>query len=176
MFSCGRDCCGREQAIKAAAGFVRIEVESALSRGGRGGNNGGFHVAGGNYFSAKPIGVRNGLDYGCSGEVRKVEADRIRYAKMFHGCFLGTGGGILFRNVFGHLMPAWWGLHVRMLVHAACAGGEASQVQVNIYYRKVALWGSRLPRVAQYTDSPHESLYCTYHFCLLEALFDVYVI
>ncbi len=70
----------REQAIKAAAGYVRIEVESALSRGGRGrgGAAGGFHVAGGNYFSAQPIGVRNGLDYGCTGEVRKVEADRIR--------------------------------------------------------------------------------------------------
>lgn len=59
---------------------MRIEVESALSRGGRGrgGTAGGFHVAGGNYFSAQPIGVRNGLDYGCTGEVRKVEADRIR--------------------------------------------------------------------------------------------------
>eukprot|EP00752_Nemacystus_decipiens_P001827 g1764.t1 len=66
------------KAIKAAAGFVRIEVESALGRGARGGNTGGFHVAGGNYFSAKPIGVRDGLDYGCTGEVRKVEADRIR--------------------------------------------------------------------------------------------------
>lgn len=63
-------------------------MESALSRGGRGGNAGGFHVAGGNYFSAKPIGVRNGLDYGCSGEVRKVEADRIRYMSYasVNGC------------------------------------------------------------------------------------------
>lgn len=61
-------------------------MESALSRGGRGGNTGGFHVAGGNYFSAKPIGVRNGLDYGCTGEVRRVEADRIRYAKCDMAC------------------------------------------------------------------------------------------
>lgn len=64
--------------VKAAAGFVRIEVESALSRGGRGGNAAGFNVVGGNYFSAQPVGVRNGIDYGCTGEVRKVEADRIR--------------------------------------------------------------------------------------------------
>lgn len=93
-FFSSRRLCGREQAIKAAAGFVRIEVESALSRGGRGGNTGGggFHVAGGNYYSAKPIGVRNGLDYGCSGEVRKVEADRIRYASV-DGCYQVGGGG-----------------------------------------------------------------------------------
>ncbi|CAN0513335.1 unnamed protein product, partial [Ectocarpus sp. 8 AP-2014] len=64
--------------IKAAAGFVRIEVESALSRGARGGTAGDFHVAGGNFFSAQPVGVRDGVDYGCTGEVRKVEADRIR--------------------------------------------------------------------------------------------------
>ena len=91
------------QTIKAAAGFVRIEVESALSRGGRGGNSGGFHVAGGNYFSAKPIGVRNGLDYGCTGEVRKVEADRIRYACV--PWQLGPGESCS-REVFHHLMQA----------------------------------------------------------------------
>ncbi|CAN0345321.1 unnamed protein product, partial [Laminaria digitata] len=66
------------QARSSAAGFVRIEVESALTRGGRGGNSGGLKVSGGNYYSAQPVGVRDGLDYGCTGEVRKVEADKIR--------------------------------------------------------------------------------------------------
>lgn len=53
-------------------------MESALSRGTRGGTAGDFHVAGGNFFSAQPVGVRDGVDYGCTGEVRRVEADRIR--------------------------------------------------------------------------------------------------
>lgn len=80
--------CAGVQLVKAAAGFVRIEVESALSRGGRAGNAGGFHVVGGNYFSAQPVGVRNGVDYGCTGEVRKVEADRIRCENCVYSCCL----------------------------------------------------------------------------------------
>ncbi|CAM9472493.1 unnamed protein product [Ectocarpus sp. 4 AP-2014] len=87
--------------IKAAAGFVRIEVESALSRGARGGTAGDFHVAGGNFFSAQPVGVRDGVDYGCTGEVRKVEADRIR-AQLNEGgvvhltCIGYSGSGEVF--------------------------------------------------------------------------------
>ncbi|CBJ29066.1 Amino-acid N-acetyltransferase [Ectocarpus siliculosus] len=87
--------------IKAAAGFVRIEVESALSRGARGGAAGDFHVAGGNFFSAQPVGVRDGVDYGCTGEVRKVEADRIR-AQLNEGgvvhltCIGYSGSGEVF--------------------------------------------------------------------------------
>ncbi|CAN0010501.1 unnamed protein product, partial [Ectocarpus fasciculatus] len=89
------------KSIKAAAGFVRIEVESALSRGARGGTAGDFHVAGGNFFSAQPVGVRDGFDYGCTGEVRKVEADRIR-AQLNEGgvvhltCIGYSGSGEVF--------------------------------------------------------------------------------
>lgn len=65
-----------EQLIKAAAGYVRIEVESALTRGGRG--SGCCKVSGGNYFSAQPIGVKDGIDFKCTGNVRRVEVDKIR--------------------------------------------------------------------------------------------------
>ncbi|CAM9981689.1 unnamed protein product, partial [Discosporangium mesarthrocarpum] len=66
------------KAIKAAAGFVRIEVESALTRRALGGGGRGINVSGGNFYSAQPIGVRGGVDFGCTGEVRKVEVDKIK--------------------------------------------------------------------------------------------------
>lgn len=38
----------------------------------------GINVVGGNFFySAKPLGVIEGIDFGYTGEVRKVEADQI---------------------------------------------------------------------------------------------------
>jgi hypothetical protein len=45
---------------KEAAGYVRFEVESSLTRGQRGANS--INVSGGNFFSAQPVGVR----YACS--------------------------------------------------------------------------------------------------------------
>ncbi|CAN0214555.1 unnamed protein product, partial [Phaeothamnion confervicola] len=61
---------------KEAAGYVRFEVESALSRGAR--RSSAHNVAGGNFFSAQPIGVRGGVDFGYTGEVRRIEIDKIR--------------------------------------------------------------------------------------------------
>ncbi|CAN0178010.1 unnamed protein product, partial [Discosporangium mesarthrocarpum] len=34
-------------------------------------------VVGGNFFSAKPVGVRGGVDYGFSGEVRRMDTAKI---------------------------------------------------------------------------------------------------
>lgn len=61
--------------VKAAAGYVRIEVEGALTRGGRGSNY--CSVSGGNYYSAQPVGVKNGIDYKCAGVVRRVDTEKI---------------------------------------------------------------------------------------------------
>lgn len=55
---------------------MRIEVESALARGLRGSVC--CNVSGGNYYSAQPIGVKDGLDYKCTGKVRRVDVDKIR--------------------------------------------------------------------------------------------------
>lgn len=62
--------------VKAAAGYVRIEVEGALTRGGRGSNY--CSVTGGNYYSAQPVGVKNGVDYKCTGVVRRVDTEKIK--------------------------------------------------------------------------------------------------
>ena len=67
-------------AVKEATGMVRMEIESALSRGladtpmaqAR------MQVVSGNFVTARPVGVREGIDFGHTGEVRRVDADGIR--------------------------------------------------------------------------------------------------
>jgi len=64
------------KAYKEATGYVRFEVERSLTRGQRGADT--ISVAGGNFYSAQPLGVRDGIDYGFMGEVRKIETAKIR--------------------------------------------------------------------------------------------------
>jgi len=66
--------------IKQAVGRVRIDLESAFSAGLI---NSPMHgadltIASGNFVMAKPFGIQDGVDYGLTGEVRKVEVDAIR--------------------------------------------------------------------------------------------------
>ena len=76
--------------IKEVAGYARFELESQLARalkrvaGSGGGGGGATHqeldnnVVSGNFFSAQPIGVREGIDYQYTGTLRRVEVDKIR--------------------------------------------------------------------------------------------------
>jgi amino-acid N-acetyltransferase len=68
------------ECVKRALGVTRIEVEAMLSQGLP--NTplaGGFlRVASGNYVSAKPVGIVEGVDYQYTGAVRHVIAEEIR--------------------------------------------------------------------------------------------------
>lgn len=80
------------ESVKAAVGRLRIEIEALLSVGvanspGTGAGNSGAHrpytrVASGNFVTAQPLGVRDGVDYCHTGEVRRVDgaaiADRLQ--------------------------------------------------------------------------------------------------
>ncbi|MCU7809533.1 MAG: amino-acid N-acetyltransferase [Candidatus Thiodiazotropha sp. (ex Semelilucina semeliformis)] len=61
--------------VKEAAGTVRVEVEALLSMGlANSPMAGDIRVASGNFVTARPIGVRDGIDYCHTGEVRRVDA------------------------------------------------------------------------------------------------------
>lgn len=68
------------ECVKRAMGVTRIEIEAMLSQGLP--NTplaGGFlRVTGGNFISAKPVGVVDGVDYQHTGAVRHVIAEEIR--------------------------------------------------------------------------------------------------
>lgn len=64
------------QYVKQAAGLVRVEIEALLSMGVSGSPMAGaqIRVASGNFVTAKPLGVLDGIDYCYTGTVRKIDA------------------------------------------------------------------------------------------------------
>jgi amino-acid N-acetyltransferase len=67
------------QCVKEAAGLVRVEIEALLSMGLANSPmaGSGLKVASGNFVTAKPIGVIDGIDYCHTGEVRRIDSGAI---------------------------------------------------------------------------------------------------
>lgn len=65
--------------VKEAAGTVRVEIEALLSMGLANSPMAGanIRVASGNFVTAQPLGVRDGIDYLHTGEVRSIDVDAI---------------------------------------------------------------------------------------------------
>ncbi|HEY0973220.1 MAG TPA: amino-acid N-acetyltransferase [Solimonas sp.] len=66
--------------VKAAAGALRMDIEARLSTSLASTPMGGarIRVASGNWITARPVGVRDGIDHLFTGEVRRVDVDSIR--------------------------------------------------------------------------------------------------
>lgn len=66
--------------VKEAAGFVRVEIEARLSMGLANSPMAGSRIraASGNFVTAQPLGVHDGVDYGNTGRVRKVDGLALR--------------------------------------------------------------------------------------------------
>jgi amino-acid N-acetyltransferase len=94
--------------VKEAVGITRVEIESKLSMsqpdspmfGSR------VRVASGNFVTARPVGVRNGVDYWYTGEVRRIDADAIKQR-------LDAGAVVLISN----LGYSWTGETFNLSVH-----------------------------------------------------------
>jgi len=65
--------------VKEAAGTVRVEIEALLSMGVSNSPMAGarIRVASGNFVTARPLGVRDGVDYCHTGEVRRIDVSAI---------------------------------------------------------------------------------------------------
>ncbi len=68
------------EAVKEANGAIRVEIEAQLSMGLINSPMAGsdIRVASGNFVTAKPLGVRDGVDLQHTGEVRKIDATSIQ--------------------------------------------------------------------------------------------------
>jgi amino-acid N-acetyltransferase len=68
------------QSVKQANGQLRVEIEALLSMGLPNSPmaNAEIRVAGGNFVTARPRGVMQGVDMQYTGEVRRIHADAIR--------------------------------------------------------------------------------------------------
>ncbi|PXF46513.1 Amino-acid acetyltransferase [Gracilariopsis chorda] len=66
------------QLVKEAAGSMRFEVESTLSRGLKNMPSASrISVVSGSFYSAQPVGIINGQDFGYSGKVRRIDEESI---------------------------------------------------------------------------------------------------
>lgn len=67
------------ECVKSAMGVTRIEIEALLSQGLPNTPMAGawMRVTGGNFITAKPVGVVDGVDFQYTGAVRKVNAEEI---------------------------------------------------------------------------------------------------
>lgn len=67
-------------AVQEAVGKVRLQIEALLSMGVANSpmHGAAIQVCSGNFITAKPYGVRNGVDFQHTGEVRKVKTEPIR--------------------------------------------------------------------------------------------------
>lgn len=66
--------------VKEAAGIVRVELEALFSMGLANSPMAGarIRVTSGNFITARPLGVREGVDYQHTGLVRRIDGDGIR--------------------------------------------------------------------------------------------------
>ena len=78
------------QYVKQAAGLVRVEIEALLSMGVSGSPMAGakIRVASGNFVTAKPLGVLDGIDYGYTGKVRRIDSQGINQQLQQHNVVL----------------------------------------------------------------------------------------
>ncbi|MDD4915243.1 MAG: amino-acid N-acetyltransferase [Methylococcales bacterium] len=67
------------QSVKQSAGLVRVEIEALLSMGVSGSPMAGakIRVASGNFVTARPLGVLEGIDYCYTGVVRRIDSQAI---------------------------------------------------------------------------------------------------
>jgi amino-acid N-acetyltransferase len=73
------------QCVKEAVGRVRVEIEALLSMGLANSPmaNADIRVAGGNFITAQPIGIINGVDLMHTGSVRKVDVAALKNRMEF---------------------------------------------------------------------------------------------
>ena len=96
-FHNGRRITTRESlnAVMSAVGAIRLQIEALLSMGLANSPMYGarIDVVSGNFVTAKPYGIREGVDYQLSGEVRSVDAEAIqKHLDNYNIVLLGPSG------------------------------------------------------------------------------------
>ena len=74
------------ESAKEAAGEVRLDIEAAISQGLPNTPMAHAHISvvSGNFVTARPVGILDGVDFQHTGLVRKVDADSIRHSLASH--------------------------------------------------------------------------------------------
>jgi amino-acid N-acetyltransferase len=111
------------ECVKEAAGAVRVEIEALLSMGLTNSPMAGacLRVASGNFVTARPLGVRGGVDYQHTGEVRRIDTDAIQAR-------LGQGDIVLLSPLGYSPTGEVFNLHAEEVATAAAAALQADKL------------------------------------------------
>lgn len=93
-------------AILEAVGSIRLQIEARLSMGLANSPMYGSRIdaISGNFVTARPYGIRDGMDYQMTGEVRSIDVDAIRHnLDNDHIVLLGPTGF----SVTGEILIYW---------------------------------------------------------------------
>lgn len=76
--------------VKESVGALRVELEAMLSMGLANSPMHGakLRVCGGNFVTARPLGIRNGVDFCYTGEVRRIDCSGIKCSLEQHSIVL----------------------------------------------------------------------------------------
>lgn len=132
--------------VKEEAGYVRFEVERQLARalqGARSHHNLDGNVVSGNFYSAQPFGVLDGVDYQYSGFVRRFEREKILQCHANRDIVLLTTLGV---------SPTGEVFNVNSEYLAAYAGGVLGASKVIYFLEKDVelhhrVHGSKIPHL-----------------------------
>src|SRR5690606_33214210 len=77
------------ECAKEAAGEIRLDIEAAFSQGlpNTPMSHAKIRVISGNFVTARPVGIIDGVDYQHTGAVRKLDVDALR-SVMYQGAIV----------------------------------------------------------------------------------------
>ena len=142
--------------LKELSGLARFEIESSLAKSysGKPGKS-GINVISGNFFySGKPVGVRDGIDFKFTGEVRKVEVENLNQR-------LEQGDVVLLTSLAYSPSGEVFNVPSEML---------AAEVAAQMAATKLIYWTEGQTVLDQRSDKPQQSLQLRQAEALLERL------
>jgi len=163
--------------VKETAGAMRLEIEALLSTGLPNSPMAGaaIRVTSGNFVTARPIGVRGGVDFQHTGEVRRVDTEALRR-------HLESGDIVLLPPI--GFSPSGEAFNLRaeevatsiavslgaaklLLVgeHAGPTGADGTLVREMTPGEAAALLGARRDEAAEPEDEVTRHLDCAIHAC-----------
>ena len=130
--------------LQEVSGFARSRVEAALSRGrgSRGAGGVSVGVVGGNlFYTAQPLGVRDGIDLGSTGEVRWASGGPSVHVHVHVHAHVHVH---VHAHVHVHVH-----VHMHAHMHAGAAGGGGQDTRAPELWRDRAARRARLLRLGR---------------------------
>ena len=148
------------QCVKEAVGSTRLTIESELSMGLPNSPMHGAHirVVGGNFITAKPLGIQEGIDFQRAGEVRRIDSATINEQLESSSIVLispigfsptGEAFNLSYQDVAGHVAIA---LGAEKLILISKAGA--------IYDKDRLLRSLSLPQLAELQETLKDVEHC----------------